>query len=146
MYFFFLFTQQQKERKSTKKKEKPKQYSNILTSIHSFGCVSCSATPNLFSLANSGTALRQCSAKKLILIFYPPSSALQAPSPVKGEGWYLNTAERQAKRLARQRVRACPPKQKRLSRSGYSCEDVGNICVFSFFSFAVSFGVNIFIL
>ena len=49
--------------------------------------------------------------KKLIQIFYPPSSALQAPSPVKGEGWYLNTAERQAKRLARQRVRACPPEE-----------------------------------
>ena len=42
---------------------------------------------------------------------YPPSSALQAPSPVKGEGWYLNTAERQAKRLARLRVRACPPEE-----------------------------------
>ena len=42
---------------------------------------------------------------------YPPSSAFQAPSPVKGEGWYLNTAERQAKRLARQRVRACPPEE-----------------------------------
>ena len=55
-------------------------------------------------------------------------------------------AERQAKRLARLRVRACPPEEKRLSRSEYSCEDVGNICVFSFFSFTVSFGVNIFIL
>ena len=49
--------------------------------------------------------------KKVNTNIYPPSSAFQTPSPVKGEGWYLNTAERQAKRLARQRVRACPPEE-----------------------------------
>ena len=111
MSFFFLFTQQQKERKKTKKKEKPKLCSNILTSIHSFGCVSLFGYAESLQPRKLGHSPQAMLGKKFIQIFYPPSSALQAPSPVKGEGWYLNTAERQAKRLARQRVRACPPKE-----------------------------------
>ena len=90
MYFFFLFTQQQKERKSTKKKEKPKQYSNILTSIHSFGCVS------LFGYAES----------------LQPRKLGHSPQTMLGKiicG--KNTAERQAEGLARLRVRACPPEE-----------------------------------
>ena len=115
MSFFFLFTQQQKERKRTKKKEKPKQR---FLHPHEYTLVRLCF---LFGYAESlqprklGHSTQTMLGKKLIQIFYPPSSALQAPSPVKGEGWYLNTAERQAKRLARLRVRACPSKQKRLS-------------------------------
>ena len=64
MSFFFLFTQQQKERKSTKKKEKPKLCSNILTSIHSFGCVS------MFGYAESLQPRKLPSVKQCSALYY----------------------------------------------------------------------------
>ena len=74
MYFFFLFTQQQKERKSTKKKEKPKQYSDILTSIHSFGCVSLFGYAESLQPRKLGHSPQTMLGKKLIQIFIHPHS------------------------------------------------------------------------
>ena len=72
MSFFFLFTQQQKERKSTKKKEKPKLCSNILTSIHSFGCVSMFGYTESLQPRKLGHSPQAMLGKKLIQIFIHP--------------------------------------------------------------------------
>ena len=112
MSFFFLFTQQQKERKSTKKKEKPKQYSNILTSIHSFGCVSLFGYAEFLQPRKLGHSPQTMLGKKLVFKYCRASSA--ATSEAKSAG--------------------LPTWRIRLSWSEHSCEDVGNICVFSFFS------------
>ena len=72
MSFFFLFTQQQKERKGTKKKEKPKQYSNILTSKYSFGCVSLFGYAESLQPRKLGHSTQTMLGKKLIQIFIHP--------------------------------------------------------------------------
>ena len=115
-FSFFLLSNKKKE-KVRKRKKNP---SCVPTSSRVYtrsAVFLCSATPNLFSLANSGTALRQCSA----------SLARQKQCRASSEA----TSEAKSAGL--------PAWRKRLSWSEYSCEDVGNICVFSFFSFAVSF-------
>ena len=115
-FSFFLLSNKKKE-KVRKRKKNPSSVFYILTSIHSFGCVSLFGYAESLQPRKLGHSPQTMLGKKLVFKYCRASS--EATSEAKSAG--------------------LPAWRIRLSWSEHSCEDVRNICVFSFFSFAVSF-------